>query len=91
MLNIGFIRGNSICFYGSELGKDITPDEKLNAKALGATADRCLNMLGLKYFITLCGGTIISSLNNLTDEEKANVISLEPNALTATTLFDIVD
>lgn len=48
-------------------------------------------MLGLKYFITLCGGTIISSLDNLTDEEKANVISLEPNALTATTLFDIVD
>ena len=90
-INIGFIRGNSICFYGSELGKDITPDEKLNAKALEATADRCLNMLGLKYFITLCGGTIISSLDNLTDEEKANVISLEPNALTATTLFDIVD
>lgn len=90
-LNIGFIKGNSFCFCGSELGKSITPDEKLNAKALEATVERSLNMYKLKDFIKLCGGNVISSVNDLTDEEKANVISLEPNALTATTLFDIID
>lgn len=90
-LNIGFIKGNSFCFCGSELGKSITPDEKLNAKALEATVERSLNMYKLKDFIKLCGGNVISSVNDLTDEEKANVISLEPNVLTATTLFDIID
>ena len=90
-LNIGFIKGNSFCFCGSELGKSITPDEKLNAKALEATVGRCLNMYKLRDFIKLCGGNVISSVDSLTDEEKANVISLEPNALTATTLFDIID
>ena len=48
-------------------------------------------MYKLKDFIKLCGGNVISSVNDLTDEEIANVISLEPNALTATTLFDIID
>lgn len=90
-LNIGFIKGNSFCFYGSELGKSLTPDEKLNAKVLEATVERSLNMYKLRDFIKLCGGNIISSVDDLTDEEKANVISLEPNALTATTLFDIID
>ena len=90
-LNIGFIKGNSFCFYGSELGKGLTPDEKLNAKALEAIVERTLNMYKLKDFIKLCGGNVISSVNDLTDEEIANVISLEPNALTATTLFDIID
>lgn len=90
-LNIGFIKGNTFCFCGSELGKSITPDEKLNAKALEASVDRCLGMYKLRDFIKLCGGNIISSTDNLTEEEIENVISLEPNALTVNTLFEIVD
>lgn len=90
-MNIGFIRGNSFCFYGSELGCSRTPDVELNAKALQASVDRCIGMYKLRDFIKLCGGTVIADMKDLTDDEKAEVISLEPNALTATTLFDIVD
>lgn len=90
-MNIGFIRGSSFCFYGSELGCSRTPDVELNAKALQASIDRCTGMYKLRDFIKLCGGTVIADMNDLTDDEKAEVVSLEPNALTATTLFDIVD
>lgn len=90
-MNIGFIRGNSFCFYGSELGCSRTPDVELNAKALQASVDRCIGMYKLRDFIKLCGGTVIADMKDLTDDEKAEVINLEPNALTATTLFDIVD
>ncbi len=90
-INIGFVKGNSFCFYGSELGKNITPNLELNAKALEASVDRCLGMYKLRDFIKLCGGNVISNTDNLTEEEIENVISLEPNALTVNTLFEIID
>ena len=90
-MNIGFIKGNSFCFYGSELGNTRVPNLELNAKALEASVDRCLGMYKLRDFIKLCGGKVISNMDGLTDEEKENVINLEPNALTATTLFEILD
>lgn len=90
-INIGFVKGNSFCFYGSELGNTRVPNLKLNAKALEASVDRCLGMYKLRDFIKLCGGNVISNTDNLTEEEIENVIGLEPNALTATTLFEIID
>lgn len=90
-MNIGFIKGNSFCFYGSELGNTRVPNLELNAKALEASVDRCLGMYKLRDFIKLCGGKVISNMDGLTDKEKEKVVNLEPNALTATTLFEILD
>ena len=36
-------------------------------------------------------GRIINDMSEVANEEATDVISLEPNALTATTLFEIVD
>ena len=90
-MNLGFIKGNSFCFYGSELGNAKVPNTQLNAKVLDATVARTLNMFKFSEFIELCGGRIINDMSEVTNEEATEVISLEPNALTATTLFEIVD
>lgn len=90
-MNLGFIKGNSFCFYGSELGNAIVPDTQLNTAAMNAIVARTLNMLKLSEFIKLCGGRIINDMSEVADEKDLEVINLGPNALTATTLFEIVD
>ena len=88
-MSLGFVRGNSFYFYGGELGKRITPDVELNNRALDAMITRVSNMFKLDEFINLGGGRVIRDISEV--EDDAEVISLEPNAITANTLFDIVD
>ena len=88
-MSLGFVRGNSFYFYGGELGKRITPDVELNNRALDAMIIRVSNMFKLEEFINLSGGCIIRDISDV--EDDAEVISLEPNTITANTLFDIVD
>lgn len=88
-MSIGFAKGNSFYFYGSELGKRITPDVELNNRALDAMITRVSNMFKLEEFINLSGGRVIRDISEV--EDDVEVISLEPNAITANTLFDIVD
>ena len=88
-MSLGFVRGNSFYFYGGELGKRITPDVELNNKALDAMITRVSNMFKLDEFINLSGGRVIRDISEV--EDDVEVISLEPNAITANTLFDIID
>lgn len=88
-MSIGFAKGNSFYFYGGELGKRITPDVELNNKALDAMTARVSNMLKLEDFIVFGGGRVIRDISEV--EDDVEVISLKPNAITANTLFDIID
>lgn len=88
-MSLGFVRGNSFYFYGSELGKRITPDVELNNRALDAMITRVSNMFKLEEFINLSGGRVIRDISEV--EDDVEVISLEPNAITTNTLFDIID
>lgn len=88
-MSIGFAKGNSFYFYGGELGKRITPDAELNNRALDAMTARVSNMLKLEEFIVFSGGRVIRDISEV--EDGVEVISLEPNAITANTLFDIID
>lgn len=88
-MSLGFIQGNAFYFYGGELGKRITPDVELNNRALDAMTNRVSSMFKLEDFIELSGGKIIRSTSEIKDDEE--VISLEPNAITAKVLFDIID
>lgn len=88
-MNLGFIKGNTFTFYGGELGKSITPNINLNVSALDAMVDKCRNAFKLRDFIKLCGGKVISDISEANENE--DVISLEPNIITSTTLFDIID
>lgn len=88
-MSIGFAKGNSFYFYGGELGKRITPDVELNNKALDAMTARVSNMLKLEEFIAFSGGRVIRDISEV--EDDVEVISLKPNAITANTLFDIID
>jgi len=88
-MSIGFAKGNSFYFYGGELGKRITPDVELNNRALDAMTARVSNMLKLEEFIAFSGGRVIRDISEV--EDGVEVISLEPNAITANTLFDIID
>ena len=88
-MSLGFAKGNSFYFYGGELGKRITPDVELNNRALDAMITRVSNMFKLEEFINLSGGRVIRDISEV--EDDVEVISLEPNAITANTLFDIVD
>ena len=88
-MSIGFAKGNSFYFYGGELGKRITPDVELNNRALDAMINRVSNMLKLEDFITFSGGRVIRDISEV--EDDVEVISLMPNSITASTLFDIID
>ena len=88
---IGFFDNNHFFFYGGELGCDLVPKRELYADALKATKNRVENMIGIDTIILCAGGQIVHSLDNLTEEEIADVIDLSPNALTARSLLDIVD
>lgn len=88
-MSIGFAKGNSFYFYGGELGKRITPDVELNNRALDAMINRVSSMLKLEDFILFSGGRVIRDISEV--EDDVEVISLMPNSITASTLFDIID
>lgn len=89
-LDLGFIQDNTFVFYKTALGTHVTPDMELNRDALDALVARCANAFRLKDFIIMCGGQVIENMSEMS-EDAIDVIDLSPNAITATTLLDIID
>lgn len=90
---IGFGRRNVFYFYGGELNSGIIPDHSKYREYMDALYARTSTSMTLRTLLRMAGARVVSEseYEQLTDEEKAQVVDLTPNALTRTTLIDLVD
>lgn len=90
---IGFGRRNAFYFYGGELNNGIIPDRSKYREYMDALYARTSTSITLRTLLLLAGARVVSEsgYEQLTDEEKAQVVDLTPSALTRTTLIDLVD
>ena len=87
---IGIFNGCDFYFYGGMLNSGIVPDRSKYPMFIDGIVDRLDRMMDLEVFIRICGGTVINEMPEDGEIDK-DIIDLSPNALTARTLFDIVD
>ena len=87
---IGIFNGCDFYFYGGMLNSGIVPDRSKYPMFIDAIVDRLDRMMDLEVFIRICGGTVINEMPEDGEIDK-DIIDLSPSALTARTLFDIVD
>ena len=90
---IGFGYRNTFYFYGGELNNDIIPDRSKYREYMDALYARTSTSMSLRILLLMAGARVVteSGYEQLTDEEKAQVVDLSPGALTRTTLIDLVD
>ena len=90
---IGFGHRNTFYFYGGELNSDIIPDRSKYREYMDALCARTSTSMSLRVLLLMAGARVVteSGYEQLTDEEKAQVVDLSPGALTRTTLIDLVD
>ena len=90
---IGFGRRNVFYFYGGELNSGIIPDRSKYREYMDALYARTSTSMTLRTLLLMAGARVVSEsgYEQLTDEEKAQVVDLTPSALTRTTLIDLVD
>ena len=90
---IGFGRRNVFYFYGGELNSGIIPDRSKYREYMDALYARTSTSMTLRTLLLMTGARVVSEsgYEQLTDEEKAQVVDLTPSALTRTTLIDLVD
>lgn len=90
---IGFGHRNTFYFYGGELNSDIIPDRSKYREYMDALYARTSTSMSLRILLIMAGARVVteSGYEQLTDEEKAQVVDLSPGALTRTTLIDLVD
>lgn len=82
-VSLGYVLGKTFTFYGGSLGSNIVPKKELYKQALSAITSRCANMLSLRDFIVLGGGTFVS-------EPAEDVIDFSPANLTSQQFFDLL-
>lgn len=87
---IGIFNGCDFYFYGGILNDGIVPDRSKYPMFIDGIVDRLDRMMDLEVFIRICGGTVINEMPKDGEIDK-DIIDLSPAALTARTLFDIVD
>lgn len=90
---IGFGHRNTFYFYGGELNSDIIPDRSKYREYMDALYARTSTSMSLRILLLMAGARVVteSGYEQLTDEEKAQVVDLSPGTLTRTTLIDLVD
>ena len=90
---IGFGRRNVFYFYGGELNSGIIPDRSKYREYMDALYARTSTSMTLRTLLLMAGARVVSEsgYEQLTDDEKAQVVDLTPSALTRTTLIDLVD
>lgn len=90
---IGFGRRNVFYFYGGELNSGIIPDRFKYREYMDALIARTSTSMTLRTLLRMAGARVVSEseYEQLTDDEKAQVVDLTPSALTRTTLIDLVD
>lgn len=90
---IGFGHRNTFYFYGGELNSDIIPDRSKYREYMDALYARTSTSMSLRILLLMAGARVVTEngYEQLTDEEKAQVVDLSPGALTRTTLIDLVD
>ena len=90
---IGFGRRNVFYFYGGELNSGIIPDRSKYREYMDALYARTSASMTLRSLLYMAGARVVSEsgYEQLTDDEKAQVVDLTPSALTRTTLIDLVD
>lgn len=90
---IGFGRKSTFYFYGGELNDNIVPDRSKYREYMDALIARTSTSMPLRVLLLMAGARVVteSGYEQLTDEEKAQVVDLTPSALTRTTLIDLVD
>lgn len=90
---IGFGRRNVFYFYGGELNSGIIPDRSKYREYMDALYARTSTSMTLRALLRMAGARVVNEIGyeQLTDEEKAQVVDLTPSALTRTTLIDLVD
>lgn len=90
---IGFGYRNTFYFYGGELNSDIIPDRSKYREYMDALYARTSTSMSLHVLLLMAGARVVteSGYEQLTDEEKAQVVDLSPGTLTRTTLIDLVD
>ena len=90
---IGFGCRNVFYFYGGELNMNIVPDRSKYREYMDALYARTSTSMTLRTLLCMAGARVVSEsgYEQLTDEEKAQVVDLTPSALTRTTLIDLVD
>lgn len=89
---VGLINDGKFIFYGGK-STGITPNVEQNRQILSAVGRRYANCLNLRKFIEICNGEVLDEtvLGFLSDEERAEVIDLSPEAINIQTLMQIVD
>ena len=90
---IGFGRRNVFYFYGGELNSNIVPDRSKYREYMDALYARTSASMTLRTLLLMAGARVVNEIGyeQLTDEEKAQVVDLTPSVLTRTTLIDLVD
>ena len=90
---IGFGRRNVFYFYGGELNMNIVPDRSKYREYMDALYARTSTSMTLRTLLLMAGARVVSEsgYEQLTDEEKTQVVDLTPSTLTRTTLIDLVD
>lgn len=90
---IGFGHRNTFYFYGGELNSGIIPDRSKYREYMDALYARTSTSMSLRVLLLMAGARVVieSGYEQLTDEEKAQVVDLSPGALTRTTLINLVD
>lgn len=90
---IGFGHKNTFYFYGGELNSGIIPDRSKYREYMDALYARTSTSMSLHVLLLMAGARVVTEngYEQLTDEEKAQVVDLTPSALTRTTLIDLVD
>lgn len=90
---IGFGRKNIFYFYGGELNDNIVPDRSKYREYMDALTARTSSSAMLRHLLLVAGARVVTErgYEQLTDEEKAQVVDLSPGTLTRTTLIDLVD
>ena len=90
---IGLGRRNVFYFYGGELNSGIIPDLSKYREYMDALYARTSTSMTLRTLLLMAGARVVSEsrYEQLTDEEKAQVVDLTPSMLTRTTLIDLVD
>lgn len=92
-MTLGIFIGDNFYFYGGTLSSGIVPNDNYQSFIKGLSA-QIQSKADLRTLLIQCGAIIIPNdevLSQLEEEEIAKVISLAPEAITAETLFDIID
>lgn len=91
-INLGLLANNRFTFYGGSLTSSIVPKENYES-AIDGLKCKMYNMLTVEQLLSLVHANVINKkeYEAMDEDAKVGVISLLPEDLTPSTLFDIVD